>query len=88
MSVRVPESKCINCGKKVDAADHTMLTPPLPPSDGDIMICLYCSHIHIYDGNKMREPTENEMVEIAGNSDMLDAVAFAGAFQILFGKST
>ena len=70
MSVRVEPNACLNCGKTLTAVSVVEGDVP-PPSDGDLAVCLYCSHIHIFDGGKLRSPTDAEIVEIAGDPDLL-----------------
>jgi hypothetical protein len=77
---RTPPNLCRNCGKLIDSAS------PSAPADrrrrarpGDIALCLDCGHVHIFaDDLTLREPTGDELVEIAGNPDMLRAQAMIG----------
>lgn len=68
---RFETSPCINCGTPNDAATGAtdIAAEPVP---GDIMICLTCGHIAAYgDDMKIRELTEREQIEIAGDKDVL-----------------
>lgn len=66
----VPSSNCPNCGVKQDGA--LAVTSIHRPEPGDIMVCIDCSHICIYSDNlTLRDPTDEEMVEIAGNPTII-----------------
>jgi hypothetical protein len=78
---RLPKTGCLNCGKPLDAAGR-----PGPdgarPGPGDVTVCLGCGHIMIYaDDMTMREPTAEEVVEIAGDPEILEAQRFVGEYQ-------
>lgn len=64
---RTPIIKCFNCHKEMDAATpHPDETDVRGPVEGDVAVCLYCSHIGIYTVEfQLRAPTEAEMDEIA-----------------------
>lgn len=79
---RTPVNHCVNCGKKIDSAAPT---PDYPdgsaPRPGDVAICLDCVHVHIYaDDLTLRNPTEAELVDIAGDPDIVRAVNQLGMF--------
>ena len=61
---------CLNCGILIDAAtsvDHKEL-----PKEGSIAICMICSHIMAYDEKvQFRELSDEEILEIAGNKDII-----------------
>lgn len=72
------ESNCLNCGKGLDAAMNAAQKDD-PPSLGDVTICFYCHHLMIYgDGMKLRNPTDDEMKEIAADKDILFAMRMLG----------
>ena len=64
--------KCLNCGDKIDAATQLMDAAEdgealriVPESFG---VCLKCGHIMMYGADlKLRELTDAEMVEVAGD---------------------
>lgn len=84
---RTPPSKCLNCGKLITAGAPTPDFPddskPNPddskPNPGDVAVCLDCAHVHIYaDDLTLRAPTDDEMVDIAGDPEMIRAVEAIG----------
>jgi hypothetical protein len=75
-----PESHCLNCGKLIDGA--TPVDGGRAPQEGDISICLDCHHLMIYDANvRVRALTDEEIVEIAGEPEMLHAMKILGEFK-------
>lgn len=84
-SIRAPESKCLGCGKIMDAltaANHTEA-----PKEGSIAICLDCSHIMALDSElKLRELTNEEMLEVAGHPGILKTVAALSETRKLMNK--
>lgn len=73
----VPESKCVDCGRKLNGAmsvdgDHT-------PSPGDFSICMHCGHFMVFGENlDLRNPTDQEILDIAGDTRVL-AIQWARA---------
>lgn len=70
---KTPEYACLNCGYVVDMATASPLeTESRAPQEGDVMICLECSHIMIAkaDGT-VRDATRDEQDEIASEPDIL-----------------
>lgn len=73
MSHRTPEFCCLNCGKSLDAA--TGVATETSPSSGDLSICFYCHHVMAYaEDLTLRELTEDEVVEIAGDREFILAM--------------
>ena len=73
-------SRCASCGIELDAARPLRATHE--PRPGDISICIYCSYIMAYaDDLALRELTDKEMIEIAGEPELLKAVAITKAFR-------
>jgi hypothetical protein len=73
-----PECLCPNCNKPTDAAMDVTNGKSRPPEDGDIAICFYCSHVAIYEGDKLRNPNDKEMEDIAGDVDVVHAINMIG----------
>jgi hypothetical protein len=66
----VPPTQCTACDKPIDAATPVDDAEELAarPSAGDATVCLGCGHIMIYAADlSLRDPTEEEMAEIAGD---------------------
>jgi hypothetical protein len=74
LDVHVPPSACTHCGRVMDMA--TNITGGNIPEEGSIGLCIKCSHVMVYDSSlRLRNPNDEEMVEIAGNESILKAVA-------------
>lgn len=70
LTTRTVESHCLSCGEIMTAA--TAAGHKKIPKEGAIGICLYCNHIMIYDAQlKLRDLNDEEMIEIAGNPEIL-----------------
>jgi hypothetical protein len=69
-SVEIGGAPCLNCQEWLDGAtgvDHR--NRPYP---GATTVCMYCGHIMVFaDDLTFREPTDEEMVEIAGNPSLI-----------------
>jgi hypothetical protein len=66
----LPPSPCTNCGKLVDSA--TALDGDHVPKPGDVTICLDCRHLMVFaDDMTVRNPTDDEVREMAGDPDIL-----------------
>jgi hypothetical protein len=64
---RVPMTACTSCGHPVDAATPVG-SVDAAPSPGDATVCFHCGHVMIYaDGLSLRDPTDAEMHELAGD---------------------
>lgn len=62
-----PSNHCLSCSEIIDAA-----TGPGSPSPGDISVCAHCGHVTVFDDNlKLRAPTDAEVIDIAGNPELL-----------------
>jgi hypothetical protein len=69
--VHTPVTHCLACKCELDAAtfagpgDHT-------PEPGDVTVCFYCGHLMAFaDGLTMRELTDAEMRQVAGDRTIL-----------------
>lgn len=61
---------CTDCGYKIDGA--TCVGSDAAPKRGDATICQRCGHIMIFGkGLKLRNPTGDEILELAGNEKIL-----------------
>jgi hypothetical protein len=68
--VDVPVCKCLACGCHLDQAGSP--GSEATPIGGDITICFKCGHLMAFtDSLMLRELTEPEQIEIAGNGYML-----------------
>src|SRR5438477_16594 len=69
---RTPLTSCPSCGKPLDGA--TGIDVDARPKPGDITICGYCRHLMLFaDDLTVRELTDAEAVEVAGDETMLAA---------------
>jgi hypothetical protein len=72
------KTACPWCGKKMDrlvAAEEMKVQQKLPPSEGDVCLCIGCGMWAVYDGEKaLRKPTEEEVYTIFNNFDCLMAM--------------
>lgn len=65
----VPGGHCLGCGKQLDGASACGGRGPQP---GDTTICIYCGHLMAFaDDLTFRALTDAEMIEIAGDPDVL-----------------
>ena len=70
---RMPDVKCISCGKTLNAA--SAVDADGRPSPGDISVCVYCGKIMIYGKDMaLRELTEIEKMEILRDMEMFDRI--------------
>jgi hypothetical protein len=69
-TTRLPASHCLNCGKQLDAASD--LEGERTPCPGDVTVCIDCGHVMAFaDDMTMRALTDAEMIEVAGDCDLL-----------------
>ena len=69
-------SVCLNCEKLLDGATAAVPDDAAKPSEGDLTICMYCSHLMAFDENLgLRALTDAEMVKTAGDPIVLLAMA-------------
>jgi hypothetical protein len=74
--VRVPESRCLNCGKLMDALGTGDYDVPADPHPGDVTICIKCGAVMRLDGNlRMRGMTDAEMDELVADKEWMNQVA-------------
>jgi hypothetical protein len=70
-TIDTPADKCSSCGYRFNAT--TDLTGDAVPRPGDYSICIKCGHLMVFnDDLRLREPTDAEIVEVAGDPQMLD----------------
>jgi len=78
---RVPEILCWNCGKMISAATSWKDKRPRP---GDVSVCIYCGEVGMFDAFlALRRPTDDEIVMMAGDKDLLLAQEIAGKLRNL-----
>ena len=74
----LPKSNCTNCGAETDGA--TCVADDRFPSPGDFTICISCGHLMCFTEQLgLREPTDEELVAIAGDDRLILASAMLGA---------
>lgn len=78
---KIEKSPCTNCGKGLDGAGQ--VNGGSHPDPGDITICVYCGHIMAFsdDNMKLRDLTDKEASEVAGDPNILEAQRFAKEFR-------
>jgi hypothetical protein len=65
-------SPCPNCRKSIDTCQST--SGERGPQPSDLSICLYCGHLSAYgDDMMLRELTDAEVVEVAGDPELIAA---------------
>ena len=69
----IKELHCINCHARhrgaINVHDNNA------PFPGAVSICANCGHLMVFaDDMTFREPTEKEVLEMAGNKEILDAM--------------
>lgn len=63
---------CIYCGSPNNRAKQVSSGPIVAPAPGDILICLKCGGIAIFNADlRPCEPTEEEMMDCAENDVIL-----------------
>lgn len=74
---QIEPDHCVNCHKELDAASgvgHKEM-----PEEGSVTVCYYCGHIMGFDANKkLRELTDEEMIEVAGHPTVLAVINAIG----------
>jgi DNA-directed RNA polymerase subunit RPC12/RpoP len=79
----LPEVACLDCGKTIDAAARTVDKDDDRPSPGDVAICFYCGHLMVFaDDMSVREPTEGEVIEMAGDPDIVEGMRMRAVVQV------
>lgn len=77
---RLPESKCTACGYLTDTATCPSDDNAVP-EEGAITVCIRCGHMMAYDAElRLRDLTDEEMHEVAGNEDILRIQEARGEF--------
>ena len=70
----IPASPCTACGEILDRASCCSEDPVEMPTPGDITICAGCGHVMVFDDKlRLRDPTNKELYEIAGDKEVLMA---------------
>lgn len=65
-----PESMCLNCGKRLNAA--TALAGEIGPQPGNFTVCLDCGHLMVFAADlTLRAPIDAELTEIAGDPGLV-----------------
>jgi hypothetical protein len=77
------ESHCLNCGAKLDASSTFGVGEgkEVRPGEGDMTVCFMCRHVMIYNADlSLRNPTDEEVVDIAGDPCLVSTVTLMGAY--------
>lgn len=79
-NTRVKPSPCLACGKNLDSAIST--TGKHKPRPDDVTVCLDCHHIMAFAWDmSLRELTDEEITDIAGDPRLLRAMHALGEFK-------
>jgi hypothetical protein len=71
------KSPCTNCGSL-----NGMASGRVQPTPGSFTVCLYCHHLMVYgEGMVLRELTDDEMREIAGDPSLLNVMRIAEEYK-------
>ncbi len=63
--LKTESRKCPGCGKSLDSMMKMGGPGGTKPDEGGVNICLYCGHLQVYHDNQWREPTDQELFDIA-----------------------
>ena len=79
-TTRYPAAPCLNCGALNDSASR--LEDDREPHPGDVAICFDCHHLMVFaDDMTMRNPNDTEIVEMAGDEDLVRHMRALGRFK-------
>jgi hypothetical protein len=70
---------CLNCGEPLTGAGA--LSTAAKPDKGDIMVCLYCSHVMEWTGERLAELSDGAIEEMAADPEMLKTIEFTAAYR-------
>jgi len=75
---------CPNCKAELNAYE-CVDTQGIDPKDGDVTVCAECGHIAVYELKDekltLRDPNAEEILDIAGDPDILAAVELTGMYR-------
>jgi hypothetical protein len=64
--------RCTGCGQEHDSHMHFGQGEP-SPRNGDVALCFHCGHLMIYQDGALRDPTDDEIVVLAGDRRIVRA---------------
>lgn len=74
--VRVPESRCLNCGALMNALGTGDRHVEAKPEPGDVSVCIRCGAVMKLDGElRLRGMTNEEMDELTADRAWMDQIA-------------
>jgi len=79
-SHRMPEYVCPYCGEILDGATAVDSDYSEPPADGSVGICINCRSVMIYEGGQTRKPNDEEIIELAGDEELLKGMKMLGHY--------
>lgn len=72
---QIPESKCLECGYKVNASGSMDGSPELP-GPGDLVLCLKCGAVMLHaEDMRLRGMTDKEMDELTADQETMNELA-------------
>ena len=79
-TTRFPPTPCVKCGALNDRAAR--LEDDCVPKPGDVTICFRCHHLMVFaDDMTTRNPTDEEIVAIAGDEDVIRHLRALGRYK-------
>jgi len=75
-SVRIPETRCLNCGHLLNALGTGDVTVEAQPKPGDAIVCIKCGAVMLVGNNlTLRGMTDAEMDALVSDREWMDEVA-------------
>jgi hypothetical protein len=67
---------CLNCGYVATVTRNVCHGEE--PIDGAVFICIECAHIHVFEAGRVRNPTAEEIIDMAGHPDLVSIIEAIG----------
>jgi hypothetical protein len=84
--VRTKPTPCLNCGKLLDACTPVK-NHDAKPDEGSLSLCWACGHLQVFQADgTFRELTGEEVVEVAGDPDIIMANTMRGPWRDLYDR--
>ena len=74
--VRIPQSRCLNCGAPLNAMGTADLNEPALPSPGDAVVCIRCGGVMMVgDDMRPRGMSDAEMDAMTADREWMNDIA-------------